>query len=203
MNRLPLISAAVLACVLGLFVLLELGAFAGRQPAVVPARPAPIPAGAPVAARIPGGAAMGAQVQTILDRPLFSPSRRPAQAVAGSTELPRLAGIVIGPYGARAIFAVSGESRAIVAGPGTRAGPYLVRAVGTDGVAVTGPDGPQTLRPSYDRKTARYDASPGPSGVSPNPSILDLLRAHVQNGNGFKPLLPPSSFPQTAPGLQR
>ena len=205
MNRLPFIAAVTLAFVLAAIVLLEYRGAGDRGAALTASQLAPVRAEPP--ARLPANAAsasaasLGAQVQTILDRPLFSPSRRPGRAAIASTELPRLAGIIIGPRGARAIFAAPGEDRAIIAGPGTRAGPYLVRAVGAIGVSVIGPDGPELLHPVYDHNPSRDGAAAGSTPSAP--SILDLLRSHVQAGGGLRTGLLPFPPLQTAPGLQR
>ena len=195
MNRLPLAALAVLACLLAVVLLAETR---GREraavlPAAVPTHePGPAP-GVPIHGGV-SAALLESWVGAVLERPIFSPSRRPGTvALAASTELPRLAGIIVGPGGARAIFASSGDTRAIVAGAGGRAGPYLIRAVGLSGVSVIGPNGAELLRPDYDRNGAHpvvgLPAEPGP------PSILDLLRSRVQNGGGLNPsLLPPPTF---------
>lgn len=160
------------------------------------------PSGSSRSGAIPSAASLEDWVRTILERPLFSPSRRPGQVAVAATELPRLAGIIIGPGGARAIFATGGDSRAIVAGAGAHAGPYLIRAVGPTGVSVVGPNGPELLRPSYDRNASREANAPGNQAPglqnpgNPGASILDLLRARVQNGVAPPPALPAPSPPQ-------
>jgi hypothetical protein len=183
----------------------DAGALSPNLPA--PSHPASVSRN-PSPAVQPGGvsaAMLEGWVRTILDRPLFSPSRRPGQVAVASTELPRLAGIIIGPDGARAIFASSGGARAIVAGAGAHAGPYLIRAVDPTGVSVIGPNGPELLHPAYDRNAVRGSAAPGyqaPGSGSGQGSILDLLRARAQNGDGLRPPLP-ASPPQRLPGPQR
>ena len=206
MNRLPFLAAVTLAFILAAIVLLEYrnagdggAALSANQPAPARAEPS---ARLPASAASLSAAALDGQVRTVLERPLFSPSRRPGQAVVASTELPRLAGIIIGPRGARAIFASSGEDRAIIAGPGMHAGPYLVRAVGATGVSVIGPNGPELLHPIYDHD-ATHGAGGLPGGAPAGPSILDLLRAHVQNGGGLRSVQLPSPLLHTMPGPQR
>ena len=208
MNRVPFLAAAALAAVLGLIILIELarpGEAPGGRLGYMPATTAdPAASGASPHAPPPAvvaAAALDGWVRTILERPLFSPSRRPGQAAVASTELPRLAGIIIGPEGARAIFATAGDQRAIIAGPGGHAGPYLIRAVDHSGVAVVGPDGARLLRPAYDPETAARSAA-GPGGALPGQpqgsggaSILDLLRSRLQTGGGLRPLLVPPPAP--------
>jgi hypothetical protein len=87
--------------------------------------------------------------------PLFSPDRRPAAdaaSVAGSSlpGLPRLAGILVGPFGRSAIFAADG-SKPIVVQEGGRVGAYTVRSIEMTQVRIVGPDGAQVLNPSFDQ----------------------------------------------------
>ncbi len=202
MSRAPFLAASVVAAVLALTILIEL-ARAGAAPGAGTALPAAAePAASEASAHVPPSAATAAAaldgwLRTILERPLFSPSRRPGQAAVASSELPRLAGIIIGPDGARAIFASAGDRRAIVAGPGGHAGPYLIRAVDRSGVAVTGPDGARLLHPVYDAGAAGGSAAGAISGQSPasgGSSILDLLRSRMQGG-GLRPILIPPAAP--------
>ena len=197
----------MLACLLTATILLEYRDARGRQAAVVaslagpasePAR-VPVPA-APVSATTVSAAALEGWSRTILERPLFSPSRRPGRAAVASTVVPRLAGIIIGPTGARAIFASADGSRAIVAGAGAHVGPYAVRTVSMTGVFVIGPNGPELLHPVYDHNAARGTALM-PTGATP--SILDLLRGRIQGGDAMRsPLLPPLTLP-TPPSARR
>ncbi len=190
MNRtLPAILVA-LAC--GLAILLLIEARGGKPVAtVIPHGEAVHKAGPPARVAV-SSAVPEIWVRTILDRPIFSPSRRPGSVAVASTELPRLAGIIVGPEGARAIFAGSGDGRAIVATAGGRAGPYLIRSVGLTGVSVIGPNGAELLQPVYDHDQPSAAGMPVQAGP---PSILDLLRSRVQTGaNLNSSLLPPSTF---------
>jgi hypothetical protein len=106
-----------------------------------------------------------AWVGPILARPLFSPDRRPAAdmattAVAGVASLPRLTGILVGPFGRSAIFASKG-SKPIVLGEGGRIDTYTVRSIDAAQVRLDGPNGVQRLRPVFD--TVDQDVS-GPTG---------------------------------------
>lgn len=132
----------------------------------------------------PDAAAAARQMEVVLARPLFTQSRRPvATALAGPSE-PRLAGIIVGPSGRRAIFAGENDARGTVAAVGQDAGSWKVLAIEPDAVQVSGPDGPRTLRPSR--------GSGDPVGAAPplpaHPSILDLLRARpLPFGGGGAP----------------
>jgi hypothetical protein len=102
-------------------------------------------------------------VATILTRPLLSPDRRPPRgavaAVPGerpADALPRLSGVLVGPFGRSAIFATDG-ARPIVVGEGGRVDAWTVRRIEVEGVEVAGPGGVRTVHPSFP-----------PSGGEPN-----------------------------------
>ncbi len=128
---------------------------------------------------------------TILARPLFSASRRPAATVTSGPQQPRLAGIVVGPAGRRAIFAGSGDARGSVVAAGQQAGAWHVVAIDDDSVRVVGPDGPRVLHPSRDDSTHDGAAAAAAGTLPPHPSILDLLRNRpLQLGGAGLPFAP-------------
>jgi hypothetical protein len=96
----------------------------------------------------------GDWVTTALARPLFSPNRRAAAEVAtvgggrSVPGLPRLAGILVGPFGRTAIFATDGP-KPIVVREGERVAAYTVKSIEATQVRLTGPDGTQVLYPSF------------------------------------------------------
>lgn len=97
----------------------------------------------------------GDWVATILARPLLSPDRRPAPEVsaAGSGSrapdgLPRLSGVLVGPFGRSAIFAADG-AKPVVVGEGSRVSAWTVRLIQAGEVQVVGPGGVRTLHPSF------------------------------------------------------
>nr|WP_321986195.1 hypothetical protein [uncultured Lichenicoccus sp.] len=193
---------ALAALLVGAIALELLGPAAGEQVQIsaIPARP-PAPIGASPPPGDPAGAQAGALQEawsrTILDRPLFSPSRRPnAAATAAATAPPRLAGIIVGPTGDHAIFAGGGEARATLAGVGARVGPYLIGGISAEGVDVTGPNGREHLLPHYDSAAAPASGLPGSALQAPAPtggSILDMLRARLRPGDA--PGSPSSGMP--------
>jgi len=95
----------------------------------------------------------------VLARPLFSPDRRPpADAVtvaSGRTVpgLPRLAGILVGPFGRSAIFAING-AKPIVVQEGGRVAAYTIKSIEATQVRLLGPDGAQVLYPSFEPAAA-------------------------------------------------
>jgi hypothetical protein len=93
-------------------------------------------------------------VATALARPLFSPDRRPAAVAASAVGaslpgLPRLAGIVVGPFGRSAIFAVDG-GKPIVVPEGGQIAAYTVTSIQAAEVRLVGPDGAQVVHPSFE-----------------------------------------------------
>ncbi len=99
-----------------------------------------------------------AWVSTVLARPLFSPDRRPpadAAAAAGSRlpGLPRLAGIIVGPFGRSAIFAPDGN-KPLVVQEGARIAAYTVKSIEATQVRLVGPDGARVLYPSFESNAA-------------------------------------------------
>lgn len=83
---------------------------------------------------------------TLLQRPLFSPSRRPppSAGAAGIVGLPRLAGVLVAPGDRHAIFAGG-----IVVAEGGAVGRYTVQAIDAGQVTLRGPEGTQVLRPAF------------------------------------------------------
>jgi hypothetical protein len=93
-------------------------------------------------------------VATILARPLFSPDRRPpseGSAAAGNPipdDLPRLAGVIVGPFDRSAIFAIDG-GKPVVLREGGRLNAWTVRLIRAGEVEVEGPGGTRTVHPSF------------------------------------------------------
>lgn len=151
----------VVALALGGAVAAELAA-----PGAAPVGAAPMPGRVPVAAAVPGEVGrVDGWVGTILARPLFSPSRRPAATAAapGPGGLPRLAGVIVGPEGKTVIFA-AGEGAPILAHEGGQVGAYRVQSIGAGEVTVRGPEGVRVLRPAF--------ASTDIGAAPPKPPVL-------------------------------
>jgi hypothetical protein len=158
----PAFAALLLAaCLLVAALARELGTWSALGPADVPH--ARVPAVASPAA-VPDHTADW--VNAILTRPLFSPDRRPtgvATAAAGGRSeadgLPRLTGVLVGPFGRHAIFARSGEKPLVVA-EGDKINGWTVRSIDIDTVKINGSDGVMTLHPSF-----------GAFGLAPNNAV--------------------------------
>jgi len=106
---------------------------------------------------------------TALARPLFSRDRRPTdeEPNTGTTfgSLPRLTGVVIGPFGQRAIFAATDGGRPTVLSVGKTLGEYTVEKIEPGGVTVSGPEGRHQVSFAADAKE-RHDMA----AVMPPPS---------------------------------
>ena len=90
---------------------------------------------------------------TILARPLLTPSRRgqeapPEELPESDAEVPRLTGVLLGPDGHRAIFALA-KGRPLVLTEGDALGPYTITAIAPNTVTLTGSEGDRLIRPSY------------------------------------------------------
>nr|WP_294514492.1 hypothetical protein [uncultured Rhodopila sp.] len=137
-----------LAAGLAVVLALESGA-PDEAPDIAAALPAPPPG----TAGAPDQAVLAALAPRLLGRPLFSPDRRPATRTvpapdATETELPRLAGVIVGPARRSAIFAdTAGHPH--VAAEGAGIGRFTVRRIAPGQVTVTSSEGERVLRPSY------------------------------------------------------
>ena len=110
-------------------------------------------------------------VTTILTRPLFNPGRRPpaeASVVTGNqlAALPRLSGVLVGPFGRNAIFAPE-DGKPIIVAEGARVAAWTVLAIEANGVEIVGPDGRRTVHPTFGNLPAVLDlAAPKRMGLS-------------------------------------
>jgi len=160
------------ACILCVALTWELEGLDGTAEASKPNPPV-----APVAAPTPAGLDIGmvrSAAAATTARPLFTRDRRPptareVQAAPAAVEqLPRLAGIVVGPDGRRAIFA-DGAGRMRAAAEGTRVGPFAIKSISPGQVTVTTREGEQLVRPSFASAppgSGRPPSLPPPDGAS-------------------------------------
>lgn len=137
----------------------------------------------------------GEWAATALARPLFAQDRRPvaearSAAAAGGPagrELPRLAGVLVGPGGSAAIFATAGDNtKPQVLRIGDHVGAYEVKAIVTGEVTLAGPDGDRTLRPSFDPRPAGGGGAPRPVAVAPPTGFVPAAVAGTPPG-GIQP----------------
>ena len=121
----------------------------------------------------PTSDALAGDAASIIERPLFSPTRRPGDRPANPvTEgvskegLPRLTGVIFGPSGGRAIFAgADGKSR--IAGEGDSIGAFKVRSIAPGLITLSGSEGDRVLRPSYVASPGEARSGDRPAGNPP------------------------------------
>ncbi len=181
------------------------------------ARPAALPAdGRPD----PERGAIAAEVETILERPIFRyDRRRPAVApVAAPAEAalalpswsppPRLAGIMMTPVAGEALFARAG-GRFVSARQGDLVDGWTVSRIEQQRVVLTGMEGEVVLEPNTARTGAKpvVDRRPNAAWAAANPvlaSAIALAASHGGRGDPYAPgALPVSPFaiqPPNKPG---
>lgn len=99
-----------------------------------------------------------------LARPLFNRGRRPPaetrQLAAASPPpaAPRLTGVLVGPFGASAVFVAGGSDKPVTVQEGDQMGIYRIRRITPGEVLVDSPDGPLVLHPSFSPATDRRPA---------------------------------------------
>jgi hypothetical protein len=162
--RSVIVILPVAACLLAATLAWELDAFSVRRPAdILHPRVQAIPLQAPE----PDHTADW--VSSILGRPLFSLGRRQvptssadAGGPAASQGLPRLTGVLVGPFGRNAIFAAEGR-KPLVVSEGGKVDAWTVQSISVGGVRVSGPGGAITLQPSFESSPAATTGS-SPAG---------------------------------------
>lgn len=129
-------------------------------------------AASPTTASAAPAPALAAQ---ILARPLFAAGRRPYQPAAAETgdapviDLPRLAGIVTIVDTKFAIFQPRDGGKPIVIGVGDTVDGRKIQAIGIDEIVLSGPDGPEHLRPLPDPTLEHVSHSISPVPRRPPP----------------------------------
>ena len=171
----------------------------GSEPetAAAPVASGVAPAAAPVAALGDDASTRAVAVQTVLARPLFSPTRRPPAAAAAAAAtpaatLPRMTAILIDGDRRSAIFAATGTGKPTVIDEGGRLGAFTVQTIEAQQVTVVGPDGKRTLRTSFDPNPPLPVATVQPS----LPPIPGPAQGQILGG-------PPGLAPAAAPGVAR
>lgn len=150
MSRVLAGSAAVAAFLAGVL------AWEAQGPAppgpVTPRRPVAPGASADLPSSDADGAAAG-WMDTALARPLFSGDRRPPRSATdpspAQAAATRLAGVVTGPFGSRAIFVSAGSAKPVVLEEGARIGGLVIRSIEPGRVVVEADGAVRTLMPAY------------------------------------------------------
>ena len=129
---------------------------------------------------------------TALARPLFSPDRRPTESESNADTgpklgLPRLTGVVIGPFGQRAIFAATGAGRPMVLSVGKTLGDYKVEKIDPGSVTVSGPEGRHQVSLAADAKERHDLAAVLPRPPPPPPPPIQAQAQHPAQAPGQQP----------------
>jgi len=178
----------------GLVLAFEWGWPAGGDPLVPPPRlPIGHAVGQPAALR--ETAAWG---ETILQRPLFTISRRPPRAVRNGGQVAavgqaRLAGIMISRTGRRAIFAPEGGGKQRVLAEGAAVNDSTIRRIQPDRVILASGT---VLLPAYDKN--RSQATTPPFQPPPPNFAPPGFTAPGFPGAAFNPAFPNPNFPNPA-----
>jgi hypothetical protein len=219
-TRPAFLGLALLASLLAAAISLEfdIGAPAEDATGIVPVRH--LPKAQPRVASEDPEDHTDAWVATALARPLFSRDRKPTpvetKAGTGSalTSLPRLTGVVVGPFGRTAIFAGAENAKPIAVSLGKTLGPYTVEAIEPGRVTVNGPEGERTVTLAADPATrqtllAEMPQAPPPpqqaaaagtlpggvpgaaTGLVPRPNLLNF-RPGMQFQRGLPPGVQPA-----------
>jgi hypothetical protein len=153
-----------------------IGRVAAIRPAGVSAPDAPLPEDADLAQWI----------AAILDRPLFATDRRPVagnQAATAPPGVPRLAGIIMAPDLAAAIFQQPKGGKPLVARPGELVDGWAVTTIATSGVSLRKAGARMTLTLQFDddHTTAAPAAPRQPVSRWIAAAPVGLLRARWSN----------------------
>ncbi|HLY56040.1 MAG TPA: hypothetical protein VKS60_10815 [Stellaceae bacterium] len=108
-------------------------------------------------------------VDTLLARPLFSPTRRPdrtalavEEGVRPTVDLPRLSGILISGDSRQAIFQAEGDDKPTVLEEGGEVAGWQIEKISDRAVVISGPGGARTVKPEFDP-----NAKPGEPAMPP------------------------------------
>ena len=144
-------------------------------------RMVPKPAASPAAAKDPPPNALRQAdvdrddlVDTLLARPLFSPTRRPDRAavaaedgVRPTVDLPRLSGILISGDRRQAMFQAEGDDKPTVLEEGGEVAGWQVQKISDFTVVMSGPGGPRTVKPEFDPNAKPGEPAMPPRVVTP------------------------------------
>ena len=100
-----------------------------------------------------------------LARPLFTANRRPVSRQPGTTAvrsdgLPRLAGILAGPFGRHAIFSPEGGGKSAIVEVGATLGEFLVQDIDDDGVTLLKGNSTERVRLRYEPAQGKTPSAP-------------------------------------------
>jgi hypothetical protein len=141
---------------------------------------------------------------SILARPLFSSNRKPPKLAAGAhdeaaPEDARLAGILIGRFGRRAIFAPAAGGKPLVLGENGAVNESTIKSIEPDQVVLANGT---VLKPSFDKNRVATAYTPPfqPAPFQPAPFQNQITAPGTMvGGNGPQPGFPLPRFAQPVP----
>jgi hypothetical protein len=153
-----LIGAGIVAAAMAGTIYWEILAPAGPDPSAIAPSRSPLMSNVRTAPGPDVDSVMQGWVTTSLERPLFREDRRPtktAEDVAAKGDGPtRLAGVITGPFGNRAIF-MSGENvKPVVAKVGAHVGDFVVRTIEPGQVIVESDGTARTMKLTFSAAAA-------------------------------------------------
>ena len=187
MRRLLLLLCGALAVVIAAEFCVGQGSTGeiGPVAAIRPAGASPAGASDP-GAPMPEDTDLAQSMAVILDRPLFAGDRRPVPgdpAAPAAAGVPRLAGIIMAPGQAAAIFQQAKGSKPVVARPGESVGEWEVTAIAANGVSLRKADTEMILTPQFvdGHTTAAPAVTQQPASRWVAAAATGLLRARWSN----------------------
>ena len=203
---LPICLGLLASCLAGIVALELTGGMPDSGAVTLPRTSTPTPASARPA--ISGPERVASWADTVLARPLFSPTRRPPPVAAGpaaapeaAAVLPRMTGVLVTPTLRRAIFA-GPDGTSLVVPEGGRLGAFTVVSVRPGQAVVSGPDGQRTVSPAFDPNAP----APTTAAAAPPPPGLPGLPGFRLSGGGLGgvpgltgPDRPPQPVPPARP----
>lgn len=131
-------------------------------------------------------------VETVLARPLFSPSRRPPAFAVENAAMPRLSGIVLSPAGRVAIFQRASGTRTIVVAPGGTIDGWTVKDIATDAISLARASESVTMQPKFEAGPAAVAATaPAPPKQAPTSRWTQAAASGVLRSRWSDPQLQP------------
>jgi hypothetical protein len=144
----------------------------------------------------------------ILERPLFSSTRRPPQAAANDSATDsdladtRLTGIVTEPDHHYAIFAVNGAPKPLRLTEGEDLSGWRIESITPHEVSLSGPGGTKTLEPKFDPNLVQRPPPQPPAATPGAPQPFPGINLPPRRAP--QPAQPPAATPaarQPAPGI--
>jgi hypothetical protein len=204
-DRLAILLPIAGCMVFGAIVFIELEPSSLNDPAIIEAAPRSDVAPAVHRRQSPRPDEL---LATILARPLFSSTRRPAEGpanTAATSDLAdtRLTGIVTEPGRHIAIFAVNG-AKPLILSEGESVSGWRIENITPRDVSLSGPEGTKTLQPKVDPNLAPPAGQNPPGNAAVRPPVPPAAPAGARSPIPAAPVAaghPGPALPTNAPGM--